>query len=325
LPSFGEKLKLEREKRKITLEQISSTTKIGTRMLQALEEEKFSQLPGGIFNKGFVRAYARTLGLDEDQTVADYLEASGDAPRLEPGVRENVRDNTRDNASRTTPLRITDEGSGRLEIRAEMASRQLPWGIFAVVLLIIALGLSLWNYRRLEHERLGNPPKASQHAATQAPATPPAEQSAALPASTSPASPPSPASAPANSTAAPAASPSDEKPAASPSPPDAKPEAVTPSALPAPGEFVVSIQARNESWLSVIVDGKPVGSEMVEAGAERSFRSRKLVIVKAGNVGALDFRLNGGILPIAGDVGQVKTVTIGPAGLLPSSASPSAQ
>ena len=77
LPSFGEKLKQEREKRKITLEQISVSTKIGTRMLQALEEDKFSQLPGGIFNKGFVRAYARFVGLDEDQTVADYLQASG--------------------------------------------------------------------------------------------------------------------------------------------------------------------------------------------------------------------------------------------------------
>ena len=80
LPSFGEKLKLEREKRKITLEQISVSTKIGTRMLQALEEDKFNQLPGGIFNKGFVRAYSRFVGLDEDQTVADYLQASGDAP-----------------------------------------------------------------------------------------------------------------------------------------------------------------------------------------------------------------------------------------------------
>ncbi len=79
MPSFGEKLKLEREKRKITLEQISASTKIGTRMLQALEEDKFNQLPGGIFNKGFVRAYSRCVGLDEDQTVADYLQASGDA------------------------------------------------------------------------------------------------------------------------------------------------------------------------------------------------------------------------------------------------------
>jgi len=76
LPSFGQKLKLEREKRAITLDQISSSTKIGTRMLQALEEENFDHLPGGIFNKGFVRAYARFVGLDEEQTVSDYLEAS---------------------------------------------------------------------------------------------------------------------------------------------------------------------------------------------------------------------------------------------------------
>jgi cytoskeletal protein RodZ len=92
LPSFGEKLKQERVKRKITLEQISVSTKIGTRMLQALEEDKFSQLPGGIFNKGFVRAYSRCLGLDEDQTVAEYLEASGDAPfvRTKPAKMKNM-------------------------------------------------------------------------------------------------------------------------------------------------------------------------------------------------------------------------------------------
>ena len=91
MPSFGEKLKLEREKRKITLEQISDSTKIGTRMLQALEEDRFNQLPGGIFNKGFVRAYSRFVGLDEDQTVAEYLEASGDAPPVstEIAVRED--------------------------------------------------------------------------------------------------------------------------------------------------------------------------------------------------------------------------------------------
>ena len=92
MPSFGERLKLERVKRAITLEQISSSTKIGTRMLQALEEENFDQLPGGIFNKGFVRAYARHVGLDEDQAVADYLEASGqNAPATRARVRSGRR------------------------------------------------------------------------------------------------------------------------------------------------------------------------------------------------------------------------------------------
>ena len=99
LPSFGEKLKLEREKRKITLEQISVSTKIGTRMLQALEEDNFNQLPGGIFNRGFVRAYSRFLGLDEDQTIADYMQASGDAlpASTETAARE---DGSREDATR---------------------------------------------------------------------------------------------------------------------------------------------------------------------------------------------------------------------------------
>jgi len=44
-------------------------------MLRALEEEHFDQLPGGVFNKGFVRAYARQVGLDEEETLTDYLTA----------------------------------------------------------------------------------------------------------------------------------------------------------------------------------------------------------------------------------------------------------
>jgi len=78
--SFGARLKREREKKGVTLDDISISTKIGTRLLRALEEEHFDQLPGGIFNKGFVRAYARHLGMDEDQAIADYLEASGQTP-----------------------------------------------------------------------------------------------------------------------------------------------------------------------------------------------------------------------------------------------------
>jgi transcriptional regulator with XRE-family HTH domain len=73
--AFGEKLRQQREKRGLTVEAISNTTKISPRMLLALEEERFDQLPGGVFNKGFVRAYARQLGLSEDETLADYLAA----------------------------------------------------------------------------------------------------------------------------------------------------------------------------------------------------------------------------------------------------------
>jgi len=72
---FGERIRREREMRNITLDEIVNATKIGSRTLRALEDEDFSKLPGGIFNKGFVRAYARYLGIDEEQAVADYLAA----------------------------------------------------------------------------------------------------------------------------------------------------------------------------------------------------------------------------------------------------------
>ncbi|MCU1299930.1 MAG: Transcriptional regulator [Candidatus Sulfotelmatobacter sp.] len=73
--AFGEKLRKQREQRGLALDAISNSTKISTRMLRALEDEHFDQLPGGVFNKGFVRAYARQVGLDEDETVTDYLTA----------------------------------------------------------------------------------------------------------------------------------------------------------------------------------------------------------------------------------------------------------
>jgi cytoskeletal protein RodZ len=75
LGSFGEKLRKQREERGIALDAISKTTKISTRMLRALEDEHFDQLPGGVFNKGFVRAYARQVGLDAEEAISDYLAA----------------------------------------------------------------------------------------------------------------------------------------------------------------------------------------------------------------------------------------------------------
>jgi cytoskeletal protein RodZ len=73
--SFGEKLRQQRERRGLSLDAISTTTKISTRMLRAIEDEHFDQLPGGVFNKGFVRAYARQVGLNEEEAVTDYLDA----------------------------------------------------------------------------------------------------------------------------------------------------------------------------------------------------------------------------------------------------------
>src|SRR5260370_14739795 len=76
--SCGERLRREREMRGITLNEIAEYTKISRRHLESLEKEDFDSLPGGVFNKGFVRAYARYLGIDEDQAVTDYSAASNE-------------------------------------------------------------------------------------------------------------------------------------------------------------------------------------------------------------------------------------------------------
>src|SRR5262245_21775447 len=118
MPSFGQKLRAEREKKNVSLDDISVSTKIGTRLLRALEEEHFEQLPGGIFNKGFVRAYARHVGLNEEQTIADYLQAAGEGqPNQTIGRDDTPRQEMR--------IQEADEQSGIARI---------PWGVLALAL-----------------------------------------------------------------------------------------------------------------------------------------------------------------------------------------------
>ena len=124
-----DRLKAERERRKISLDEISASTKISTRLLHALEEDHFELLPGGIFNKGFVRAYAQHLGLDEEQMIVEYLEASGVVP-----------DEEKSDGGVAAPV---------AEIRAEAGAddgASLPWGLFAIVLLIVALAFAVWGF-----------------------------------------------------------------------------------------------------------------------------------------------------------------------------------
>src|SRR5579875_201087 len=82
MSQFGAELKREREARGVTLESISEATKISSRHLQALEEEDFGRLPGGVLNKGFVRGYARTVGLGEADWVNRYMAAYRESGKL---------------------------------------------------------------------------------------------------------------------------------------------------------------------------------------------------------------------------------------------------
>jgi len=77
---FGRRMKQRREERGVTLRQIADSTKISIGILDALERNDASRLPGGIFSRAFVRSYAAHIGLDPEQTVRDFLADFPDDP-----------------------------------------------------------------------------------------------------------------------------------------------------------------------------------------------------------------------------------------------------
>ena len=77
--TFGERLKRERELREVKLDEISNATRISPRFLEALENENWERLPGGVFGRGFVRSIARYLGLNEESLLAEYDLARGES------------------------------------------------------------------------------------------------------------------------------------------------------------------------------------------------------------------------------------------------------
>ena len=84
MPTLGEELRHRREQRGISLAEISEATRIGTRFLKAIETDNFSILPGGIFTRSFIRAYAKHVGMNEDEAIGLYQHQVAGASSEEP-------------------------------------------------------------------------------------------------------------------------------------------------------------------------------------------------------------------------------------------------
>src|SRR5215471_9082717 len=85
MPTLGEELRNRREQRLISLAEISEATRIGTRFLKAIETDNFAILPGGIFTRSFIRAYAKHVGMNEDDAIGLYLrQVAGGSVEPEP-------------------------------------------------------------------------------------------------------------------------------------------------------------------------------------------------------------------------------------------------
>ena len=94
MEDFGSYLKSERELRGVPLEEISATTKIHIRFLQALEDNQFNDLPGEVFIKGYIRSYAKVIGSNENEMLSAYDEAMKEPSSNKKNKSVPVKDKT---------------------------------------------------------------------------------------------------------------------------------------------------------------------------------------------------------------------------------------
>jgi cytoskeleton protein RodZ len=120
--SIGEKLRLARETRGIALHDISEQTRISMRYLVAIEADDYRRLPGGIFNRSFIRAYAKQIGYDEQEAVEEY------------STMMHERGESTDEAKPARSLVYTEEGSSRSPLTT----------ILLAVIILAVLSLCVW-------------------------------------------------------------------------------------------------------------------------------------------------------------------------------------
>ena len=342
--AFGDKFRKERERRGYTLDDVSNVTKIGSRMLQAIEEEHFDRLPGGVFNKGFIRAYAKHLGLNDEEAVTDYLAClrQSQIDTLEaweparPGQTRSAPPEKRPLAPHTKPS-VKVQPSTQVEELPELQlpraehvrppqnkylsgrKNEIPWRLLAAAALVIILAVVLWtrHSRSPRQEAATSPAKSAP--APQAPDT--VTTSAPVLATVSQTSPARPIgnTAPSSRLSAPGTQ---------PLPPAQSQMATHPPALTA-GQSAANVQppaksaatltlvirASENSWISVTADGLAVSQETLIAPAHTSFRASREIVAKVGNAAGVSFLWNGQEIPAQGSEAEVKTLVFDATGM----------
>jgi cytoskeletal protein RodZ len=290
MTSIGETLRSERMRRNLELEKIAGQLKIPKRFLEAIEDEKFDQLPGGVFVKSFVRQYADALGLDADEMSAEVQRML--APPLEappPGAPSKQQ---------IPEIRVENMEEWR-SVGSRYGSWSSSWMAAGVLVILAIVACSFvywwWWQRPLAASRARESAAASSASASQ---ITPSSMPTATPAATTPA-----------------------ENAPPPTAPETRPLTVTPPESTSTRAVRVAITAKEAVWIRASADGKILFSGTLNEAQTRNFDGDAAVELRLGNAGGATIAYNGKPVSLEGlpegtigPKGQVRTVQLTPEG-----------
>ncbi len=307
MAKLGETFKQERESRGVSLREVSDATKIAVRYLEAIEQNHFDALPGGVFSRGFIRAYAAYVGLDEKRAIADYLSliepGNGAVPSAAPEGSGAPNGSAPPTASR---LGVSDEtirgpvAGIRFDLpgphtqpdsRRGEPSTALMRVLWVVIATIVLFGALLaWRHLTADADLPPRPDETAGAAAAIAPAPDDGD----------------------------AADPRDPPPVTvagiggGPSGPFENGEAfeVDDPAAPAsgmrhrPAEMYLEIKAHKKSWVRVVCDEHELVNRRLRTNEVQTMRCTERIRISVNNVSAIQLTINGNTCAAIGKPGS---------------------
>jgi cytoskeleton protein RodZ len=290
MESIGEFFKQVRETKGLTIDEVASKTRIRTDFVKALEDGNFAKLPDQVFARGFVRSYARSLGLDEDDAIHRFAQSAG-AYYDKQVERERLK------------VKQAEEERKRQANRKAVA---IAIGI-AILTLIFLLSReqSSLLVRRSSSDL---PASASKRTAPPIPEpqdAPPSQQAEAVP--------PAPKTKPSESpvVSAKVGEGNNVEPVTGPAPtasPVPEPAAPSPSSLGSDGplggislegsgategQLALDLEATELSWVVVQIDGGSPQEALLRPGEKARWKGQDQFILTLGNAGGVKAELNG--------------------------------
>jgi cytoskeleton protein RodZ len=282
MASVASELKAEREKRNIPLAQIAADTRISLHYLESLEEGRYSDLPGGMYNRAFLKAYCEVLNLDQREIMRRY-EAEISPP-------------------------FEKQSKSKTQVTQVRSFKMSPVVIWSVMLLISACGVF---FSRKWIANIFSPYFSHTPVANLRYEPPPQQLSQPSPPEVTQPSTPTgittgpvlPESAPPPAVPAPDRVTSPESSAAAPlNPPATKEAPPVPENAPA---LRLDMQVVDKCWISVSTDGHLITRKTFEPGETQSFDAAEQLSIIVGNAAGVQLKINGKAVKPLGKSGDV--------------------